>query len=759
MDIIKLKFIHNNKEAEIKGKRNEKFKDIFQRYLSQTHQKDQSINFLYNSIIINEELTINNINNSDNEIQIIVKEKKPKENNNKISELKDILCPICKHSCLINIKNFKINLWKCDYNPQHSKKNILLKDYGSIQSIKYNKCHNLNDNKVYRCYTCEKDLCSKCKDIHDKEHIVINYEIKNYMCKKHCQFYQSYCEECRLNLCNKCDLEHDKKHKIKYLDEYKINFDLNDNMKILRKKINEFIEYIKKIINKLNDLINNMEIYYNINTDLMNCYQNKYRNYQILKNIQNMNEYNKNVIGDINQILFEKDIKNKINSIYDIYKKISIKPIKTFILISMKGGNRNNLYNDEITIKYKIDRNKKKLIIFGNEFVKNNKDNCKLLINNNLTDLTSFLDLNSYNIENDFLEIKLRIFDDLKDLSHMFFGCSSLLSLPDFSELKTDNITKMNHLFMKCESLSLLSDISKWNTSNVTDMSYMFYDCKSLSELPNISKWDITKVSDIRYIFCGCKSLLKLPDISKWNTSTITNLSYIFSECYSLKSLPDISKWNTNKVTDINHMFYNCSSLEKLPDISKWKFSKLENIIYLFSGCKTLKEIPDISKWDISNVINLIHIFDSCEALENLPDLSKWNTSNVIDMSYVFYNCYNLISLPNISKWKTEKTINMSYMFYCCQTLNEIPDISDWDISNVTNLSYMFNGCDSLTTIPDIRKWNLKNVTDISYLLANCFSLKLPFDKKELKISHIDKKDNIFYFCGNNLNDNQIENN
>ena len=42
--------------------------------------------------------------------------------------------------------------------------------------------------------------------------------------------------------------------------------------------------------------------------------------------------------------------------------------------------------------------------------------------------------------------------------------------------------------------------------------------------------------------------------------------------------------------------------------------------------------------------------------------------------------------------------------------------------------------------------------------VGKLFSLKLPFDKKELKISHIDKKDNIFYFCGNNLNDNQIEN-
>ena len=31
-------------------------------------------------------------------------------------------------------------------------------------------------------------------------------------------------------------------------------------------------------------------------------------------------------------------------------------------------------------------------------------------------------------------------------------------------------------------------DLSKWNTNNVKDMSYLFYNCSSLSSLPDISK-------------------------------------------------------------------------------------------------------------------------------------------------------------------------------------------------------------------------------------------------------------------------------
>ena len=46
-------------------------------------------------------------------------------------------------------------------------------------------------------------------------------------------------------------------------------------------------------------------------------------------------------------------------------------------------------------------------------------------------------------------------------------------------------------------------------------MSYMFYGCKSLLSLPDISKWNTSSVDDMRRMFYGCKSLSSLPDISK----------------------------------------------------------------------------------------------------------------------------------------------------------------------------------------------------------------------------------------------------
>ena len=44
--------------------------------------------------------------------------------------------------------------------------------------------------------------------------------------------------------------------------------------------------------------------------------------------------------------------------------------------------------------------------------------------------------------------------------------------------------------------------------SQLTDISYMFCGCKSLISLPDISKWNTSSVKDMSYMFCGCKSLI-----------------------------------------------------------------------------------------------------------------------------------------------------------------------------------------------------------------------------------------------------------
>ena len=142
--------------------------------------------------------------------------------------------------------------------------------------------------------------------------------------------------------------------------------------------------------------------------------------------------------------------------------------------------------------------------IFGSEFVKNNKNKCKMVIDNKEYEIAE-----KYNTENytkHELKIKLKGIDKVTNMSEMFYGRSSLSSMPD---------------------------ISKWITNNITNMSYMFYGCSSLLSLPNISKWITNNITNMSYMFYGCSLLLSLPDISKWNTNKVTNMSYLFYKCSS----------------------------------------------------------------------------------------------------------------------------------------------------------------------------------------------------------------------------------
>ena len=62
----------------------------------------------------------------------------------------------------------------------------------------------------------------------------------------------------------------------------------------------------------------------------------------------------------------------------------------------------------------------------------------------------------------------------------MFYGCSSLISLPDISKWNTNNVKDMSFMFYGCSSLSFLPDISKWKTNNITDMNSIFFQCHNL---------------------------------------------------------------------------------------------------------------------------------------------------------------------------------------------------------------------------------------------------------------------------------------
>ena len=581
--MAEVEFIYNGTKTIIQCNLSEKIKDISKRFKDKINLTNKNINYTYNgNLVLNEELKFEDIVNNEDKIRkkmsFIVFDNLIETKDKDIIKSNEIICPECKENIRMNINEYKINLLKCKNG--HNKENILLDEFEETQNINLtdiicNICKNNNksisyDNIFYKCLTCNINICPLCKSSHDKNHIIINYDEKYYICNEHNEKYMLYCEDCNKNLCTLCD-GHKNHKRIFFVDILPKKEDLIKKKQLLKSTIDDFNSEIKVLISRFNEVTNKINIYYKIIEDMINNYDNKNRNYEIIYNLNQIQ--NNNINEELKKIIRCNNIIEKYNNILNIYKKMN---------------------HDEINLIYNI-KGLKELYLFGANFVSKNKNNLKLIIDGKEQDI-----IYKYNIENnnnkDILEIKLK-------------GIT--------------NVTYMNNMFQLCNSLSPLSDLTKWNTSHVYKMGYLFFNCNSLLSLPDISNFNTSNVTYMSNIFNGCSSLKFLPDISKWDTSNVSDMSEMFSSCNSLLSLPDISKWNISNVNDMNCMFADCSSLKSLPDISKWNTSKLNIMDFMFSTCSSLLSLPDISKWNTNNVTDMSYMFDGCNKLSHIPKLSK----------------------------------------------------------------------------------------------------------------------------------------
>ena len=331
--MVEVIFEYKTNKIKIECNENDKIKDIINKFIIKTQLNVEKC-YIYNGGLINEELTFkeqaNTLDRERKKMNVIVYDSYQNYNEQTIIKSKDIICPKCKEIALINIKDYRINFCQCKNN--HIEKNISFEEYENTQKIDLStiKCDNCkeknirstNNNEFYICNVCNKKLCPLCSGSHDNNHIIISYNNKNNICIYHNNIYKKYCKNCKNNICELCEDEH-KNHNL-------INIETNINKNNLKKeneKLKNCIGGLKnikeEINNKLNKVVKNMEIYYNITKDIITNYDSKNKNYYSLKNIYEIKESNNNIIKDINNIINERDINKKFNRIMKIYDNIN----------------------------------------------------------------------------------------------------------------------------------------------------------------------------------------------------------------------------------------------------------------------------------------------------------------------------------------------------------------------------------------------------------------------------------------------------
>ena len=216
--------------------------------------------------------------------------------------------------------------------------------------------------------------------------------------------------------------------------------------------------------------------------------------------------------------------------------------------------------------------------IFGKDFVKQNKNNCKIIYNNKKYKLKEYLHEIDNNYNHNINEIKLKLtgINKIIDFSDMFHGCIHLLSVSEsnndiqqcisidifndnntnsslYEEQESDNINELNDLYFDYEfsnSLdfyygSIISSFENISSISKEGNNYNSGNSDNKMDFIQVSSTNKNKIKYMGGMFSGCLSLISIPDISKWDTSNVNNMSRLFQGCNSLISLPDITKWIT----------------------------------------------------------------------------------------------------------------------------------------------------------------------------------------------------------------------
>ena len=583
--------------------------DICQKFISKTSTEKNCIYFSYNGKAgkeFNEDLTFeqmaSSIDNEKNEMAVLVFDINEIKQNNieniSIIKSKYIICPECGENVKMKVNHYKISLYGC--KNKYKKNNILIDKFEETQKIDLSKiiCDKCKENnmgktfnkKFFKCISCNMKLCPICSLNHEENHNIIKYDQINFICKKHNEIFTKYCKECKVNICIQCEEEHLNHESIYFGNIMPNKKELDIKLIEFKKSLDRFNENINEIIMKLNKVKDNLNIYYNIKKDLINNYDNKNRNYEIMHNLKEIN--NDNIFDEINKINNENIINNKLRDIINIYNEMTMK-------------------NNEIKIKLEIQKNDiGKDIYFLNDshFLNElNESNTELFINDVKHKYQKFFRPEKEGTYSIILKLK----DGIKDCGFMFCDCDNIVSI-DLSSFNSENIIKMNSMFSRCGNLKNIN-FSSFDTGRVTDMSCMFFGSKNLEDI-DLSSFDTRNVINIENMFASCDNLKNI-DLSSFDTRNVINMLGVFMNCENLLHI-NLSSLDTKKVTDMSHMFHNCYKLKNI-NLSSFDGKNLKNIEYICSDCKSLSSI-DLSFIKDANNLHMAGFISDCSNLKTL---------------------------------------------------------------------------------------------------------------------------------------------
>ena len=641
---IKVEFQYIGIKIDIYSNLNETTETIFKKFGEKMNKDINNIQFIYSGQNLNSNKFLFDIINSyDKERKIMTviayDYSDEKSNNNKnLIKANHVICPICKESANIYFENMKIKIVNCKYNHTSYLLFDQFKETQIIDESKIfcNKCNEKNKSNsynriMYKCNTCNINLCPLCHQNHDKNHNIINYEQQYYICEIHNRSYNSFCKNCKRDICVLCEAEHGQ-HMIISYSKLIPKIDLLNNAKnLVKKSVLEINKNIESIINKMKDMKKNYEIYSEIVENLVNNYKNNNINYRILKNLYDIENISKQTIY--------KDLNKANNNCVEFLSKISniYEQINDNIFIENqnklnKSLNSQQNYNNKFNNINQIQNNNFKNI--------NNNINNSSLINISNLNKSNFNPNESLRQQNPNNSNYLFSTKGLKNIGSTCYMNAILQCFLHISELSIyflDEYPKDQQLLLKINKQASTGDISRAffnlvagvndEQSSIKNKDFSPSDFKRSLEIqnPKFKKFEENNLKDfILYLLqIMHKELNYYGNINKKLNNNPNQ--YNLYETYN----HFISNYNTNNFSKISQLFYGtykytttCNACKnELYYFQKFEFISFKTFYYynnkfnILDGFK-VNSIPNSQKFKCDYCKSFQQAETSCKIFE-----------------------------------------------------------------------------------------------------------------------------------------------
>ena len=227
----------------------------------------------------------------------------------------------------------------------------------------------------------------------------------------------------------------------------------------------------------------------------------------------------------------------------------------------------------------------------------------------------------------EFIDVSSFDTSNVEIMNFMFVDCFKLKGIKGINKLNTKKVTNMTGMFENCLSLKYLN-LENFDTSNVTNMSYMFNKCKKLKEIKGMNKFNTINLTTTYAMFQFCTEIEKI-DLSGFDTSNVTNMSYMFNKCKKLKEIKGLNTFITKNVKDMARMFNECSELENLV-LTSFETPNVTNFSSMFNKCNNLKYL-NLLNFEINGTTKNMFGFENkntCNFITNNEELLRLYNSN-----------------------------------------------------------------------------------------------------------------------------------